>query len=96
MARKRKGSNRLGMIGIVTVVIAFCAVIAVRTESLQEKNQELIVREQELQRQLDKEQQRSLDLEERRVYVQTKQYVEEVAKKLGLVYPDEIIFKAKE
>ena len=30
-------------------------------------------------------------------YVQTKKYVEEVAKeRLGLVYPDEILFKAKE
>ena len=35
------------------------------------------------------------DLEEKRVYVQTKQYIEKVAKeKLGLVNPDEIILKA--
>ena len=36
-------------------------------------------------------------LEEYRVYVQTKQYVEKVAKeKLGLVKIDEILFKAEE
>ena len=35
--------------------------------------------------------------EEQGKYVQTKKYVEEVAKeRLGLVYPDEILFKAKE
>ena len=34
------------------------------------------------------------ELEEYRVYVQTKQYIEEIAKqKLGLVNPDEILLK---
>ena len=33
------------------------------------------------------------ELEERRVYVQTKKYVEEIAKKIGFVYPDEIVYK---
>ena len=43
---------------------------------------------------MDKEQSRAKELEEYRVYVQTKQYVEEVAKqKLGLVKPDEILLK---
>ena len=43
------------------------------------------------------EEQRSKDIEELGKYVQTKKYVEEVAKeRLGLVYPDEILFKAKE
>ena len=42
-----------------------------------------------------KEKKRAEDLEEKRVYVQTKQYIEKVAKeKLGLVNPDEIILKA--
>ena len=36
------------------------------------------------------------ELEEYRIYVQTKQYIEEVAKqKLGLVNPDEILLKPK-
>ena len=33
--------------------------------------------------------------EERRVYVQTKQYIEEVAMKLGLVKPDEVLLKPR-
>lgn len=37
---------------------------------------------------------RARELEEYRVYVQTKQYIEEIAKqKLGLVNPDEILLK---
>ncbi len=44
----------------------------------------------------DKELERSKELEEYRIYVQTKQYIEEVAKqKLGLVNPDEILLKPK-
>ena len=36
-------------------------------------------------------------IEEHKAYVQTKSYVEEVAReKLGLVYPDEVIFEAEE
>lgn len=54
------------------------------------------IREENLQAQVDKEKERSKELEEYRVYVQTKQYIEEVAKqKLGLVNPDEILLKPK-
>ena len=52
------------------------------------------IREENLEVQKQKELERKADLEERKVYVQTKQYIEEVAKeKLGLVNPDEILLK---
>ena len=52
------------------------------------------MREDALVRQLEQEKTRADELEEYRVYVQTKQYIEEVAKqKLGLVKPDEILLK---
>ena len=45
---------------------------------------------------VENEQKRAAELEERRVYVQTKQYIEEVAKqKLGLVKPDEVLLKPR-
>ena len=47
-------------------------------------------------RQLDDEQKRTDELNEYKKYIQTKKYVEDVAKdKFGLVYPDEIIFRGK-
>ena len=53
--------------------------------------------EQALEKSLAKEEARAAELEEYRVYVQTKQYIEKVAKeKLGLVNKDEILFKADE
>ena len=43
---------------------------------------------------MEEESQRKTELEEREIYVQTKQYIEEVAKeKLGLVSPGEILLK---
>ena len=40
---------------------------------------------------------RTEEIEEMRRYMQTDRYVEEVARdKLGLVYPDEVIFKPEE
>ena len=50
----------------------------------------------ELQAQLDDEQKRTDELNEYKKYIQTKKFVEDVAKdKFGLVYPDEIIFRGK-
>ena len=41
-------------------------------------------------------QKRTDELNEYKKYIQTKKYVEDVAKdKFGLVYPDEIIFRGK-
>lgn len=60
------------------------------------KKRDLEYQEREilLQRQYDEEVSRAEKLKEYEVYVQTKQYIEEVAKqKLGLVKPDEILLK---
>ena len=54
-------------------------------------------RAEELERQIDEEEMRTEEIEEMRRYMQTDRYVEEVARdKLGLVYPDEVIFKPEE
>lgn len=49
-------------------------------------------RDKVLQEQIDAETERAEEIEDRRAYVQTKKYIEEVAReKLGLVYENEII-----
>ena len=61
---------------------------------MEKKDQEYQEREALLQQQYDRELNRAEDLKDYEVYVQTKQYIEEVAKqKLGLVKPDEILLK---
>ena len=52
-------------------------------------------REAALEADIEAEKDRNQDIEEQRKYMQTKKYVEEVAReKLGLVYPNETIYKA--
>lgn len=61
---------------------------------MKKKDLEYQAKEQSLMRQVELEENRAAELEEYRIYVQTKQYIEEVAKqKLGLVKPDEILLK---
>ena len=85
----------MALIGITMVVMSLGVVIHVGTTSLRAKEQEYAVREQNLEKTKAQEEARAEELEEYRIYVQTKQYVEKVAKeKLGLVNKDEILFKA--
>ena len=97
--RKSRNSwgNRMALIGITMVVMSLGVVTHVGTASLREKEQEYAVKEQNLEKTKAQEEARAAELEEYRIYVQTKQYVEQVAKeKLGLVNEDEILFKAGE
>ena len=94
--RKSKNSlsNRMALIGITVVVASLAVVVHIGGASLRERD---LAREQALEKSLSKEEARAAELEEYRVYVQTKQYIEKVAKeKLGLVNKDEILFKADE
>jgi len=92
--RKDRWGNRMTIIGITFVVFSLAVIVTIKGVTLKEKEQEYELRLENLQAQVDKEEERSQKLEEYRVYVQTKQYIEEVAKqKLGLVNPDEILLK---
>lgn len=54
------------------------------------------MQEVELEKQLEEEALRAEEIEELEGYVGTDEYVEDVAKdKLGLVYPNEILFQAE-
>ena len=87
--------NRMALIGITVVVGSLAVVVHIGGTSLRERDLEYQAREQALEKTLAKEEARAA--EEYRVYVQTKQYIEKVAKeKLGLVNKDEILFKADE
>ncbi|WP_313340397.1 septum formation initiator family protein [Lacrimispora sp.] len=92
--RKDKWGNRMALIGITFVVFSLAVTVTIKGTSLKEREREYRIRLENLQAQVDKEEDRAKKLEDYRVYVQTKQYIEEVAKqKLGLVKPDEILLK---
>ena len=92
--RREKWGNRMAMLGLTLVVGRLAVVVGIRGGSLREKDAQYQIQEQRLETQLEEEKKRGEELEEERVYVQTKQYIEKVAKeKLGLVNPDEILLK---
>lgn len=84
----------MAILGITVVVFLLGAVVHFRSDVMRRKELDYQLREEQLDKQVKQEESRALELEEYRVYVQTKQYIEEVAKqKLGLVKPGEILLK---
>ena len=69
-------------------------VLTVNAVKLQAKNQDYKQQEAELKAQISEQKERSKEVKEFKKYVKTDEYIKEVAEeKLGLVDPDEIIFK---
>ena len=97
--RLRRGiwENRMAIIGITMVVISLAVAVNAKGASLKQADLDYRQKEADLARQVQDEENRTRELEEYKIYVQTKQYAEEVAKeKLGLVNPDEILLKPRQ
>ena len=98
--KTRRGRNRRQRMGYKLIVLTVLCLLVTgfyAKHRLQQKNLVYQKQEEQLLAQIEEEEQRSREIEEHGKYVQTKKYVEEVAKeRLGLVYPNEILFKAKE
>lgn len=91
----REKRKHLGSWGILLIVLAVLGVSTVGGFQLKQKNRSYEAREEALKEAIAKEEARGKEIEELEAYTKTKKYVEDVAKdKLGLVYEDEIIFKA--
>ncbi len=92
--KKERAANRLALTGITLVVLSLAITVHLSGISLKEKELQYRLREEQLEKEKAAEEKRAEDLEEYRVYVQTKEYIEKVAKeKLGLVNKDEILLK---
>ena len=92
--KRDRWGNRMAIMGITLVVASLAVVVNLKSTSMRKKELEYQIREEALEKQKTEEENRARELEEYRVYVQTKQYIEEIAKqKLGLVNPDEILLK---
>ena len=82
----------MAIMGITLVVASLAVVVNLKSTSMRKKELEYQIREETLEKQKAEEENRARELEEYRVYVQTKQYIEEIAKQ-KLVNPDEILLK---
>ena len=93
--KKEKRKNGLKIIAVAVLVLF--AVITYSSVGLQAEKRALEKQQSELQAQLREEQDRSDELEEKRAYMQTVRYIEDIARNLlGLVYPDETILRPEE
>ncbi len=91
-----KRKNKRTMFFITAVVIMVCVALSFQIVKLYQKNKLYIAREESLKVQLENEEKRREDLEKYEQYINSQDYVEDMAKtKLGLVYDDEIIFREK-
>ena len=93
---KRQLQHKLSMYVIASVIVVLVATLSVASISLHAKNKEYMAQEAELEAQIKAESNRAEEIDELEEYVGTDEYVEDVAKeKLGLVYPNEILFEAE-
>lgn len=88
--KKRKTGLRIIALAVMVLfgVIAYSRSVLVEEKEAKEKQYNELVEQQQ------EEEERSMSLAERRAYMQTIRYIEEMAReKLGLVYKDEVIFR---
>ncbi len=91
--RKTKRAGK-GKICISFMVLALAVIMSFQIVRLYHRDADYQEQREQLEEQLAEEQQRAEDLEEQQEYVGSDEYVEDVARsKLGMVYPDEILFK---
>lgn len=92
----RKSSNKLVGLAVVVIVAALVIVLNAHGKDIQARNNKEIAMIEQLQSEKEEELKRANKLAEYSKYVNTKQFIEEIARKrMGLIYPDEIIFKGE-
>ena len=94
--RRRYQNHMQSVLAICAVVLLLAVVVTVKGMAIKEKNKEYLAQQTELKQQIKAEKERTKEIDELDKYVGTDKYIEDVAKNtLGLVYDNEIIFKAK-
>ena len=92
--KRQRRSAIMGLVLAFLLVIVIGVVMYINKASLQNQYDINEQTKADLQAQLEEQQQRTKDLEEYKKYIQTKKFVEDMAKdKFGLIYPDELVFR---
>ena len=84
------------MLVVSAVIILLGAIVFVNSMTLKAKEKAYQEQEIELKQQIEEEKQKAKEIDKLEEYVGTDAYIEDMAReKLGMVYKDEIIFKAE-
>ena len=97
MSIRRSSKKRGGTLCVAVIVVAFLIVMIFQIVQLKNKETAYAQQTAELNKQLKEETERTDEINALADYMQSDQYIEDMAKsKLGLAYDNEIIFKEKE
>ena len=95
--RRSLKKRQNGIIVIMLAVLALFAVLFTRSLALREERAELQRKLADLEAEYETETERTVELEEKRAYMSTIDYIEEIAReKLGLVFKNEVIFREED
>lgn len=86
-----------GTKAIFFILLVLCVVVFISANRSYIKNQELDKKEKKIKQLIQEELERTDYIEEQRIYYNSKEYVEELAReKLGLIMPNEILILPEE
>lgn len=89
--------HKRSVVLILAILVVLAAVLSVNSVTLYKRNQAYKQQEAELKAQIKEEKARAEEVKAYEEYVKTDDYIKEVAEeKLGLVDPNEIVFKTAE
>lgn len=95
--RNKKVRTILGFTALAGIIIVLAIIFLDSKRVTAIKNKEYDQTIQELQAEINAQKLRSEELVKKREYTTTREYIEGIAKsKLGLVYPNEIVFHAED
>lgn len=95
MRRRYKKKSGIGVIALVVLVL--CGIVAYKKVDLNKQSNEKQQRIEQLEAKIEEEKDRESEIENYKAYMQTKGYIEKIAReKLGLVKPDDILFERQE
>ncbi|MCC8137184.1 MAG: septum formation initiator family protein [Clostridiales bacterium] len=89
--------NRLGMYAIALIVFVMLVAFLVQSRSLRAENAAYAAQIDELEEGIQDEEIRAEEIDELGDYLNSDEYIEKLAReKLGLVYEDDVIYRAAE
>lgn len=94
--RAKLRKNRIIAVCVGIAALAFCVIMFTQILSMNSSNKELEKRRDRLTEQLAFQKNREAELDADENYVKTNDYIEEKARSVGYVYPDEIIFQKED
>ena len=94
---RRVHHHKRSVLAISAVILLLGTVVIMHGASLEKKNRLYMAQEAELKRQIDDEKKRSEEIDKLKEYIETDEYIEEMAReKLGLVKENENLLRPEQ